>query len=119
MKTLLGRVRLSFHKIYVNGEHIESNFQEHYSLFNPKDGSLVAEKIPIADRVDVDNAVKHAETAFNGPWATFTAAKRSEFLGKPADLLETRLHDVLLLDSLTAGNPVPLMPTREKNYMIP
>lgn len=117
MKTLLGQVPFSFHKVYLNGEYIESNSQDHYSLFNPKDGSLVAEKIPIADRVDVDNAVKHAEAAFNGPWASFSAAQRSECLRKLADLLETRLHDVLILDSLTTGNPVSLIPTREKNYI--
>lgn len=117
MKTLLGQVPFSFHKVYVNGEYVESNSQDYYSLFNPKDGSLVAEKIPIADRVDVDITVKHAEAAFNGPWATFSAAQRSECLRKLADLLETRLHDVLLLDSLTTGNPVSLIPTREKNYI--
>ncbi|KAK1252184.1 hypothetical protein MKX08_003371 [Trichoderma sp. CBMAI-0020] len=117
MKTLLGQVPFSFHKVYVNGEYVESNSQDYYSLFNPKDGSLVAENIPIADSVDVDKAVKHAEAAFNGPWATFSAAQRSECLRKLADLLETRLHDVLLLDSLTTGNPVSLIPTREKNYI--
>jgi aldehyde dehydrogenase (NAD+)/retinal dehydrogenase len=115
--TLLGQVPISFNKLYVNGEYIESNSKDSLTLLNPKDGTLVAEKIPIADRVDVDNAVKHAEAAFNGPWAAFTSAQRSECLRKLADLLETKLYDILLLDSLTTGNPVSLIPTREKNYI--
>ncbi|KAL6821652.1 aldehyde dehydrogenase [Trichoderma sp. SZMC 28015] len=109
--------KTSFNKLYVNGKYIESNSTDTLSLLNPKDGTLVAEKIPIADKVDVDSAVKHAETAFNGPWATFTSSQRSECFRRLADILETRLPDILHLDSLTTGNPVSLIPTREKNYI--
>jgi aldehyde dehydrogenase (NAD+)/retinal dehydrogenase len=33
------------------------------------------------------------------------------------ELLDPRLIDILTLDSLTTGNPVSLIPTREKNYI--
>ncbi|KAF3074146.1 Retinal dehydrogenase 1 [Trichoderma lentiforme] len=109
--------KTSFNKLYVNGKYIKSNSTDTLSLLNPKDGTLVAEKIPIADKVDVDTAVKHAEAAFNGPWATFTSSQRSECFRRLADILETKLPDILHLDSLTTGNPVSLIPTREKNYI--
>lgn len=109
--------KTSFDKLYVNGKYIKSNSTDTLSLLNPKDGTLIAEKIPIADKADVDAAVKHAEAAFNGPWATFTSAQRSECFRRLADILETRLPDILHLDSLTTGNPVSLIPTREKNYI--
>jgi aldehyde dehydrogenase (NAD+)/retinal dehydrogenase len=109
--------KTSFNTLYVNGKYIESNSTDTLSLLNPKDSTLVAEKIPIADKVDVDAAVKYAEAAFNGPWATFTSSQRSECFRKLADILETRLPDILHLDSLTTGNPISLIPTREKNYI--
>ncbi|KAH6605265.1 hypothetical protein Trco_006972 [Trichoderma cornu-damae] len=116
--TLLSQpLPISFNKLYVNGQYIEPNSKDALSLLNPKDGTLVAENIPIADSVDVDIAVKHAEAAFNGPWASFTSSQRSDCFRRLADLLETKLPDILLLDSLTTGNPVSLIPTREKNYI--
>lgn len=117
MSLLSQPLPILFNKLYVNGTYIEPNSKDSLSLLNPKDGTLVAEKIPIADRVDVDTAVKYAEAAFSGQWATFTASQRSDCFRKLADLLETRLPDILLLDSLTTGNPVSLIPTREKNYI--
>ncbi|KAL7931897.1 aldehyde dehydrogenase [Trichoderma chlorosporum] len=84
--SLLGHsIPISFNKLYLNGEYSESNSRDALSLLNPKDGTLVAQDIPIADKVDVDKAPK--------------------------------LPDILGLDSLTTGNPVSLIPTREKNYV--
>jgi len=84
---------------------------------NPKDNSIVADGIPIANEEDVDLAVKYAEEAFRGPWSKFTAMQRTECLHNLVILLEERLVPVLTLDSLTSGNPVSLIPTREKNYI--
>lgn len=108
---------ICFNKVYINGSYVDTHSKETISLTNPKDGTLVAESIPVADGVDVDVAVGHAEAAFSGPWQSFTSSKRSECMRRLAELLESRLPDILHLDSLTTGNPVSLIPTREKNYI--
>ena len=108
---------ISFSTLYINGQYSPSSSRESLKLFNSKDGSLVAEKVPIANEEDVNRAVKYAEEAFRGPWASFSHTQRSECLRKRADMLEQKLDDILLLDSLTTGNPVSLIPTREKNYI--
>jgi acyl-CoA reductase-like NAD-dependent aldehyde dehydrogenase len=104
-------------KHYINGQYVESISKETYTLYNPKDGTAVAEHVSIAGPEDVDAAVAAAEDAFNGAWATFSGAQRAECLRKLADLLEEHLEEILTLDSLTTGNPVSLIPTREKNYI--
>jgi len=106
-----------FTKLYLNGEYVESKSKQTFSVKNPKDNSIVAENIPIAGSEDVDLAVKYAEEAFNGPWSKFTALQRSECFQKLVALLEEQLIPILTLDSLTSGNPVSLIPTREKNYI--
>lgn len=107
-----------FSKIYLNGEYVTPKSTETFSLRNPKDNSLVVEGVPTGGQADVDLAVQYAEEAYyNGPWSKFTAIQRSECLRKLADLLEDRLIDILTLDSLTSGNPVSIIPTREKNYI--
>ncbi|KND87156.1 Retinal dehydrogenase 1 [Tolypocladium ophioglossoides CBS 100239] len=117
MSFIKGPLPISFNNIYLNGRYTTPHSQDTLSLRNPKDGTLVANKIPIADGVDVDEAVRHAEAAFHGPWATFSSSQRSDCFRRLADLLETRLLDILHLDSLTTGNPVSLIPTRERNYI--
>lgn len=104
-------------KLYLNGEYVASKSQETYSLRNPKDNSLVVANLPLAGPEDVDAAVKYAEDAFHGPWSKFTAAQRSECFHRLASLLEDHLVPILSLDSLTSGNPVSIIPTREKNYI--
>ncbi|KAH8700745.1 aldehyde dehydrogenase domain-containing protein [Talaromyces proteolyticus] len=110
-------IPISFRKLYINGAYTESHSQQTLSIYNPKDDTLVATEIPIADAYDVDLAVTNAETAFNGPWASFTASQRAECFYRLADLLDKRLPMILRLDSLTTGNPVSLIPTREKGYI--
>jgi aldehyde dehydrogenase (NAD+)/retinal dehydrogenase len=107
----------TFTKFYLNGEYVDPISTETFIVRNPKDNSLVADKVPVAGVEDVDRAVQYAEDAFNGPWSTFTAMQRAECLRNLVQLLEERLTDILTLDSLTTGNPVSLIPTREKNYI--
>lgn len=107
----------SFDKLYINGAYTPSQSSAFFALRNPKDNTLVASKVPIAGPADVDTAVEFAYAAFQGPWSTFSASQRTACFLKLADLLENRLTDIITLDSLTTGNPVSLIPTREKNYI--
>lgn len=107
----------SYDKLFINGAYVASRSVQTLQLRNPKDNSMVTDKVPIANQEDVDLAVSHAEAAFAGPWSRFSAAQRSACLTKLADLMETHLEPILTLDSLTTGNPVSLIPTREKGYI--
>jgi aldehyde dehydrogenase (NAD+)/retinal dehydrogenase len=106
--------------LYINGEYIEPKAGKTYTLYNPTDDSVVSDRIPIAEETDVDAAVDAAEIAFNGPWGQFTGAQRSACLRKLADLLEEddRLIKLLTLDAQSTGNPVSIIPTREKTYIL-
>lgn len=107
----------TFTKLYLNGEYVAAKSKETYSLKNPKDNSVVLEGIPIAGSEDVDLAVKYAQAAYDGPWRTFSAIQRTECFNRLAALMEEQLIPILSLDSLTSGNPVSIIPTREKTYI--
>ncbi|KAI9745060.1 MAG: hypothetical protein M1818_001338 [Claussenomyces sp. TS43310] len=107
----------SFDQLYINGEYTASRSGDTFTVRNPKDDTVVAERVAVAGQADVDAAVAHAETAFQGPWSKFSASQRTDCFLKLAALLEDRLTDILTLDSLTTGNPVSLIPTRERNYI--
>lgn len=107
----------TFTKLYLNGEYVAAKSKDTYSLKNPKDNSVVLEGIPIAGPEDVDLAVKYAQAAYDGPWRTFSAIQRTECFNRLAALMEEQLIPILSLDSLTSGNPVSIIPTREKTYI--
>ena len=106
-----------FTKLYLNGEYVAAKSTEIYSLKNPKDNSLVVDNVPIAGAEDVEAAVTYAEAAYRGEWSKFTALQRTECFHRLAALLEEDLIPILTLDSLTAGHPVSIIPTREKTYI--
>lgn len=106
-----------YNQLYFNGHFIPSKYKNTYSLRNPKDNTVVAENIPIAGPEDIEAAVSHAENAFSGPWSRFTALQRTECLLKLASLLDDQLTDILTLNSSTSGDPVSLIPVRERNYI--
>jgi aldehyde dehydrogenase (NAD+)/retinal dehydrogenase len=104
-------------KHYINGSYVKSTSSATFELKNPKDDTIVAESIAIAGPAEVDAAVTAAEAAFRGPWSTFSASQRTECMLKLASILDDKLIDILTLDSLSTGNPVSLIPTRERNYI--
>jgi aldehyde dehydrogenase (NAD+) len=73
-------------------------------IYNPKDGSLVANDIALAGEHDVDAAVAAAEQAFP-VWKKLRATARRDIMIKFADLLVQ--HEVALaeLTRLTLGAP--------------
>jgi aldehyde dehydrogenase (NAD+)/retinal dehydrogenase len=110
----------SLTKLYINGIYVSPASNQTYTLYNPADTSIISSSIPIAGPEDVDAAVSAAEAAFNGPWRGYTGAQRAACLRKLADLLDEddRLIKILTLDSLSTGNPVSIIPTREKGYIM-
>ena len=106
-----------FTKLYLNGEYVSAKSKETFSLKNPKDNTTVVTEVPIAGPEDVELAVKYAEEAYHGPWSKFTALQRTECFYRLAELMEEQHVPIFTLDSLTSGNPVSLIPTREKKYI--
>ena len=104
-------------KIYLNGEYVSpASGTKTYGLTNPKDSTPVVSSIPLTTSADIDTAVAHAERAFI-EYSKFTALQRTECLFRLGQLMEESLVPILTLDSLTAGHPVSIIPTREKTYI--
>ncbi|KAJ6024730.1 hypothetical protein N7540_005527 [Penicillium herquei] len=117
MSLLNSSIPIMFSQLYLNGAYTAPHSSECFALVNPKDNTLVAEGIPVADLTDVEKAVNFAEAAFNGPWSSFTAIERSACFHRLVALLEEKLPDILYLDFLTTWSPISLIPTREKAYI--
>jgi hypothetical protein len=72
-------------QIFINNEYVDSKNSKKLTLHNPKDGSLIADDVPLAGEQDVDAAVAAAEKAFVG-WRKMGATERRNILLKFAQL---------------------------------
>lgn len=51
-------------QLIINNEYVDSRNSQKITVKNPKDGSLIADDVPLAGEADVDEAVAAAEVAF-------------------------------------------------------
>lgn len=77
------------------------------SVFNPANGELVSNQIPVAKEEDVNEAVNCAREAFrlDSPWRKMDNVQRRDILLKFADILEANQERLAYLTRLTLGAP--------------
>jgi 4-(gamma-glutamylamino)butanal dehydrogenase len=91
---------------FIDGAFVEAQSGKTFTTENPATGQPLAQ-IAECDAPDVDRAVQAARKAFeSGVWSRQTPADRKRVLLKFADLLETNLGELALLDTLEAGKPI-------------
>jgi gamma-glutamyl-gamma-aminobutyraldehyde dehydrogenase len=93
-------------KALIDGQFADAVSGRTFATENPATGRTIT-RIAECDAADVDRAVKAARAAFQkGSWSRARPAERKRVLLKLADLLETHLGEVALLDCLEAGKPI-------------
>ncbi|KAH8678070.1 aldehyde dehydrogenase domain-containing protein [Xylariales sp. PMI_506] len=94
-------------QLFINNEYVDAKSPRKLSLQNPKDGSLVADDVPVAEEQDVDAAVEYAEKAFPA-WKKVLPTERRRILLKFADLLEEHFTVLGDIGRTTIGSPLPI-----------
>ncbi|OHF04692.1 aldehyde dehydrogenase [Colletotrichum orchidophilum] len=91
-------------QLYINNQYVDSKNSKKLELFNPKDGSPVADDIPLGGQEDVDAAVAAAEAAFP-KWKRTLPTERRDMLNKLADLVDQHEQTLADLNRVTLGAP--------------
>ncbi|KAI0160646.1 aldehyde dehydrogenase [Xylariaceae sp. FL1272] len=91
-------------QLFINNEYVDSRNSKKLELYNPKDGSLVANDVALAGEHDVDAAVAAAEAAFPA-WKKTSPVERRNCMNRLADLIEQQGTDFADLTRLTLGAP--------------
>jgi aldehyde dehydrogenase (NAD+) len=91
-------------KLFINNEYVDSKAKQLISVYNPKDGSLVADDVHQAGELDVNLAVSAAEKALPS-WKAMKALERRQIMLKFADLLEIHNSRLAELSRITMGAP--------------
>jgi aldehyde dehydrogenase (NAD+) len=91
-------------RLYIGGEFVDARSGGTFEVFNPHDGSKLAD-VAEAKPADVDRAVVAARAAFPA-WSGMAAADRGRFLLKLADAIEANADELARLESTDTGHPI-------------
>jgi aminomuconate-semialdehyde/2-hydroxymuconate-6-semialdehyde dehydrogenase len=89
---------------FIDGEYREGRDGRSFDDINPVDGSLVA-KVSEAGREDVDDAVRAARLALDGPWGALKLAQRCDLLYAVAAEIDRRADDFVAAEVADTGKP--------------
>ena len=92
---------------FIDGAYRPSAEGRTFENRSPLDASLIG-MVHEASASDVDDAVRAARAALDGPWATLTAQQRTEMLYAVADEIDRRFDDFLAAEMADTGKPVSI-----------
>ncbi len=92
-------------KLLINNEWRDASGGKTMEVINPATEEVIA-TVASADRNDVDEAVKAARAAFNGPWGRMSARERGRLVSRLADRLMEKADEVARLETLHNGKPI-------------
>src|SRR4051812_11099627 len=99
----IARLRPSY-QIFVDGQFRDGTGDAVKSI-NPADEEPLAE-VAEAGVSDVDDAVRAARRAFEGPWGRMSGAERGKYLFRIARAIQERGRELAVLESLDNGKPI-------------
>ncbi|MDT0603900.1 aldehyde dehydrogenase family protein [Thalassotalea castellviae] len=94
-------------KHFINGQWLDAESDKSFTVINPATEQVIAH-LPAGNKLDIENAVSAARTAFDkGNWSTLTGKERSKYLRKIAEIITRRLDELSALEVLDNGKPFP------------
>lgn len=91
-------------KLFINNQYVDCASSRYFSVHNPKNASLISDKVPLAGAEDVDRAVAAAERAFP-EWKKMPNVERRQMLEKFAALIYEHGKELCTLNRITHGAP--------------
>jgi aldehyde dehydrogenase (NAD+) len=99
----IARLKPSY-QIYVDGAFRDGT-GDAVKTINPADEEPLAE-VAEAGLADVDDAVRAARRAYEGPWSAMSGAERGKYLFRIARGIQERSRELAVLESLDNGKPI-------------
>jgi phenylacetaldehyde dehydrogenase len=93
------------HRLLINGELRDARDGKCFQTTDPASGTVLATVAEAGDQ-DIDDAVRAARTALDGPWGRFTPAQRERALRRLADLIAENADRIAQIETMDNGKPI-------------
>lgn len=91
--------------LFIDGEFVEPLSGQYFPTLNPANEEVLAE-VAYACEADVDRAVRSARRAYDTIWSKLPGKERAKYLFRIARILQERLREFAVLESLDGGKPI-------------
>src|SRR6478752_9396377 len=99
----IGRLRERY-QMFVGGRFLDGRGDD-VKTINPATEEPLA-SVSTASTADVDDAVRAARAAYEGPWSRLTAAQRGTYLFRIARGIAERARELAVVETLDNGKPI-------------
>lgn len=91
---------------FINGKAVASADGKVFANINPATGEVISQ-VAEGGKAEIDAAVAAARHAFK-TWGRTTPAERAKLLNRVAEIIESRVDELALLETLDTGKPLTL-----------
>ncbi len=99
----IGRLRERY-QIFVGGRFVDGRGDD-VKTVNPATEEAIA-SVSTASTSDIDDAVRAARSAYDGPWSRLTPAQRGTYLFRIARGIAERSRELAVVETLDNGKPI-------------
>jgi aldehyde dehydrogenase (NAD+) len=92
-------------ELFIGGKFVAPKSNKYFDTVNPATGEKISE-LALANKDDVDSAVKAARQAYNGEWGKMSGKDRGRLLFRVARILQERAREFAVLETLDGGKPI-------------
>ena len=90
--------------LFINGQWADAASGKTFETPNPATGETLA-RVAEGDAEDINQAVRAARAAFDGPWSRMTPLERGRIIWRIGDLILAHTDELAQLESLDNGKP--------------
>ncbi len=90
--------------LFINGQWADAASGKTFETPNPATGETLA-RVAEGDAEDINQAVRAARAAFDGPWSRMTPSERGRIIWRIGDLILAHTDELAQLESLDNGKP--------------
>jgi aldehyde dehydrogenase (NAD+) len=91
--------------LFIGGEFVAPADGGYFETVNPATEEILS-SVGQATSADVEQAVKAARKAYNGPWSKMKPAERGKYIYRIARILQERAREFSVIESLDGGKPI-------------
>lgn len=95
----------SQYDLFINGTFQEPMRAQYFPTYNPATETLLSQ-IALADKNDVDKAVRAARTSFEKYWSKMAGKERAKYIYRVARLIQEEAKTLAITEVLDNGKPI-------------